>query len=79
MLRPGPYICGKHDFGGFPPWLSQVPGLVVRDYNEPYLNASKIYLTKLAEQLSDLQVSKGGNILMVQVENEYGSFGSNHQ
>ena len=79
VLRPGPYICGEHDFGGFPPWLSQVPGLVVRDYNEPYLNASKNYLTKLAGQLAGLQVSKGGNILMVQVENEYGSFGSNHQ
>ncbi|KAF7187609.1 Beta-galactosidase [Pseudocercospora fuligena] len=79
ILRPGPYICGEHDFGGFPYWLTQVPGLVVRDYNEPYLNLSKIYLTKLAEQLAPLQVTKGGNILMVQVENEYGSFGNNHQ
>ncbi|KAK4506141.1 hypothetical protein PRZ48_004106 [Zasmidium cellare] len=79
VLRPGPYICGEHDFGGFPAWLSQVPGLVVRDYNQPYLDASKSYLTKLAGELKDLQVTKGGNILMVQVENEYGSFGESHQ
>lgn len=79
ILRPGPYICGEHDFGGFPYWLTQIPAMVVRDYNEPFLNASKVYLTKLAEQLAPLQVSKGGNILMVQVENEYGSFGNNHQ
>lgn len=79
VLRPGPYICGEHDFGGFPPWLSQVPGLVVRDYNEPYLNASKAYLTKLAEHLKGLEATDGGPILMVQVENEYGSFGENHQ
>lgn len=79
VLRPGPYICGEHDFGGFPPWLSQVAGLVVRDYNEPYLNFSKAYLTKLVEHLKGLEATDGGPILMVQVENEYGSFGENHQ
>jgi beta-galactosidase GanA len=79
VLRPGPYICGEHDFGGFPAWLSEVPGLVVRDYNAPYLNASRKYLTKLAADLKHLQVTHGGPILMVQVENEHGSFGEDHQ
>lgn len=78
VLRPGPYICGERDWGGFPAWLSTVSGLVVRDFNEPYLNLSKIYLERLAAELQPLQVSKGGPILMVQVENEYGSYGSNH-
>ena len=79
VLRPGPYICGEHDFGGFPAWLSEVPGLIVRDNNAPYLKASQNFISRLADELKDLQVSRGGPILMVQVENEYGSFGDNHQ
>lgn len=78
VLRPGPYICGERDWGGYPSWLSTVPGLVVRDFNEPYLNLSRSYLERLASELQPLQVTKGGPILMVQVENEYGSYGTNH-
>lgn len=76
VLRPGPYICGEREWGGFPAWLSTVPGLVVRSYNEPYLNASKSYLERLAEDLRPLQVTEDGPLLMVQVENEYGSYGT---
>lgn len=79
VLRPGPYICGERDWGGYPSWLSTVPGLVVRDFNEPYLNLSKSYLERLASDLQPLQVTEGGPILMVQVENEYGSYGINHK
>lgn len=70
VLRPGPYICGERDWGGFPSWLSTVPGLTVRTYNEPYLNYSTRYLQRLAADLQHLQVTKGGPLLMVQVENE---------
>lgn len=70
VLRPGPYICGERDWGGFPAWLSTVPGLIVRTYNEPYLNYSTRYLERLAADLQHLQVTKGGPLLMVQVENE---------
>lgn len=70
VLRPGPYICGERDWGGFPAWLSTVPGLTVRTYNEPYLNYSTRYLERLAADLRHLQVTEGGPILMVQVENE---------
>lgn len=70
VLRPGPYICGERDWGGFPAWLSTVPGLTVRTYNEPYLNYSTRYLERLAADLQHLQVTKGGPLLMVQVENE---------
>ncbi|ORX95925.1 family 35 glycoside hydrolase [Clohesyomyces aquaticus] len=77
-LRPGPYICGERDWGGFPAWLAAVPGMVVRSYNVPFLNASKSYIERLAQDLRPLQVTRGGPILMVQVENEYGSFGSDH-
>jgi len=70
VLRPGPYICGERDWGGFPSWLSTVPGLTVRTSNEPYLNYSTRYLERLAADLQHLQVTKGGPLLMVQVENE---------
>ncbi|KAJ5190482.1 uncharacterized protein N7498_009467 [Penicillium cinerascens] len=79
VLRPGPYICGEHEWGGFPAWLSEVPGMVVRTDNEPFMAASKSYIDRLAEDIADLGVTKGGPILMVQVENEYGSYGSNHK
>lgn len=78
VLRPGPYICGEREWGGFPAWLSTVPGLVVRSSNEPFLNLSKGYLEHLAVDLGDLEVTKGGPLLMVQVENEYGSYGTDH-
>lgn len=78
VLRPGPYICGERDWGGFPAWLSTVPDIVVRSFNEPYLNLSKIYLERLAAELTPLQVTQGGPLLMVQVENEYGSYGADH-
>ncbi|KAH8658279.1 putative beta-calactosidase [Xylariales sp. PMI_506] len=80
VLRPGPYICGEHEWGGFPAWLSEIPGMVVRTNNTPFLEQAKSYVVNLAEKsgLADLQISRGGPILMVQVENEYGSFGENH-
>lgn len=77
VLRPGLYVCGERDWGGYPAWLSQVPDLVVRDNNKPFLDASRQYIKNLADDLKHLQVTEGGPILMVQVENEYGSFGDN--
>lgn len=75
VLRPGPYVCGEREWGGFPYWLSREPGLVPRSNNGPYLDATKRYLSKLADDLKHLSVARGGNLLMVQVENEYGSYG----
>ena len=78
VLRPGPYICGEREWGGFPAWLSEVPGLVVRTYNKPFLDAGSRYIERLANDIRELQVTRGGPLLMVQVENEYGSYGENH-
>ncbi|KAI9663704.1 MAG: hypothetical protein M1821_007194 [Bathelium mastoideum] len=78
VLRPGPYICGEREWGGFPAWLAEVPNLVVRSNNGPFLNAAKGYIENLANDIRDLQVTRGGPILMIQVENEYGSFGDDH-
>ena len=76
LLRPGPYCCAEWDFGGIPPYLLKYPGLKVRCMDPHYISAAGRYLTKLADQLRPLQVSHGGPILMVQVENEYGSYGN---
>lgn len=78
VLRPGPYICGEREWGGFPAWLAEIPGMVVRSYNAPFLNVSRSYIERLAGDLRDLLVTNGGPILMIQVENEYGSFGDDH-
>lgn len=78
ILRPGPYICGEHEWGGFPAWLNKIPGMEVRTDNKPFLERSKSYLDRLGKDVEPLLVTNGGPILMVQIENEYGSFGSNH-
>lgn len=74
LLRPGPYVCAEWDYGGLPWWLQTIPGLQVRQDNEPYLDRVRIYLEKLYEQVEDLFITKGGPIVMVQCENEFGSF-----
>lgn len=74
ILRPGPYICGEWEFGGFPWWLSNNKDLEVRGYNQPFLDSCQVYINKVAEQVRDLQISKEGPIIMVQVENEFGYY-----
>jgi len=74
ILRPGPYACAEWEFGGYPWWLLKDTSLVVRAYNQPFLDSCKTYINKLAEQVKDQLVSKGGPIIMVQVENEFGSY-----
>lgn len=74
MLRPGPYCCAEWEFGGYPWWLQKVDGLVIRTDNKPFLDACRVYINQLAEQVKDLQITKGGPIVMVQAENEFGSY-----
>jgi len=78
ILRPGPYICSEWDFGGLPSWLLSTPGLKVRTTDPRFLDAAAKYLHKVGEQLAPLQITRGGPIIMAQVENEYGSFGQDH-
>lgn len=75
VLRPSPYVCAEWEFGGYPYWLEQEPGLVVRSREARYLAEYRRYIQELGRRLSPLLVNHGGNILMVQVENEYGSYG----
>lgn len=75
-LRPGPYICGEWDAGGYPAWLFVDPALRVRTLDPRYMAATTAWLTRLGQELAALQVTRGGPIILVQVENEYGSFGA---
>lgn len=70
-LRPGPYICGEHDFGGFPIWLRDVPGIQFRTFNQPFMDATRRWFDLLFTYLRPQLRSKGGPIAFVQVENEY--------
>lgn len=75
-LRPGPYVCGEWDFGGLPPYLLRHPGIRVRDKGDPdYMAAVRRYLDAVAPHIAPLMAGRGGPILMLQVENEYASFG----
>jgi len=79
VLRPSPYVCAEWEFGGYPYWLQNEKDLVVRSKDPKYLHQYRQYLIALGKQLAPLQVNHGGNILMVQVENEYGSFGASKE
>jgi beta-galactosidase len=75
-LRPGPYICGEWDFGGLPPYLLRHPHIQVRDKDDPdYMVAVRRYIATIAPAVRPLMAANGGPILMLQIENEYASFG----
>lgn len=76
IVRPGPYICAEWEFGGLPAWLLKDPEMQLRCSYGPYLAAVDSFFDALIPQLVPLQLSQGGPLLMVQIENEYGSYGS---
>lgn len=79
ILRPGPYSCGEWDLGGFPAWLLADHKTVLRGTDETFLAPAERWLKRLGQELAPLQLARGGPILAVQVENEYGSFGNDKQ
>lgn len=76
IVRPGPYICTEWDFGGIPSWLLREKDMQVRTKDARFLAASEKYMKEVGRRLAPLEIQNGGNIIMVQVENEYGSFAS---
>lgn len=76
ILRPGPYVCAEWDFGGLPSYLLSIPDIKVRCMDSRYTEAVERYIKALALQVKGFQITNGGPILMVQVENEYGSYGN---
>lgn len=76
IVRPGPYACAEWDMGGLPWWLLKKNDIQVRTSKDTYfMERSVNYLKRVGKELAPLQIQNGGNIIMVQVENEYGVFG----
>jgi len=76
ILRPGPYSCAEWDLGGFPAWLLADRSVVLRSTDEKFMGPAERWLKRLGQELAPLELVRGGPILAVQVENEYGSFGN---
>ena len=79
VLRPSPYVCAEWEFGGYPYWLQNISGLVVRSKEPQYLKEYENYINRVGKELSPLLINNGGNILLVQVENEYGSYANDKE
>ncbi len=75
VLRPGPYACAEWDGGGLPWWLLKKPGIALRTLDPDFMAASRAWLKEVGRVLGPQQITHGGPILLVQAENEYGSFG----
>jgi beta-galactosidase len=79
IIRPGPYICSEWDMGGLPAWLFADPDIEVRTKDPKFLAAADRYLMRVGQELAPLQATRGGPIVAVQIENEYGSFGDDKE
>ncbi len=79
VLRPSPYACAEWEFGGYPYWLLKDKDLKVRSKDPKFLKYYRDYIMQLGKQLSPLLITNGGNILMVQIENEYGSYSNDKE
>lgn len=78
ILRPGPYSCAEWEFGGYPAWLLKDHATKVRTTDPKFMVPARRWLMHLGKELAPLQIGNGGPIILTQVENEYGSFGSDH-
>ena len=76
ILRPSPFICAEWEFGGLPPWLLRYGDMKVRTDTPLFLSKVESYYKELFRRIAPLQITHGGPVIMMQVENEYGSFGN---
>ncbi|XP_045519117.1 CAD protein isoform X2 [Pieris brassicae] len=77
LFRPGPYICAERDLGGFPYWLlGKYPHIQLRTTDTDFINETKRWFDKLFALVKPLLYGNGGPVILVQVENEYGSYGA---
>ena len=75
IVRPGPYVCAEWEMGGLPWWLLKKKDIKLRERDPYFMERVKLFEQKVGEQLKPLTIQNGGPIIMVQVENEYGSYG----
>lgn len=76
IVRPGPYVCAEWEMGGLPWWLLKKENMELRSLNKDFMQAVGRFQRRLAKELQPFMLKNGGNILMVQVENEFGSYGT---
>lgn len=79
ILRPGPYVCAEWDLGGIPSYLLKTPDIKLRCMDTRYMQAVERYINTFSKIVKPHMLANGGNILMVQIENEYGSFGNDKE
>ncbi|MBO4663567.1 MAG: beta-galactosidase [Bacteroidaceae bacterium] len=77
IVRPGPYVCAEWEMGGLPWWLLKKKDIKLREQDPYFMERVKIFEKEVGKQLAGLTIQNGGPIIMVQVENEYGSYGKN--
>lgn len=80
IVRPGPYVCAEWEMGGLPWWLLKKKDIQLRDASDTFfMDRTAKFLKEAGKQLAPLQIQNGGNIIMVQVENEYATYGSDQK
>lgn len=79
IVRPGPYVCAEWEMGGLPWWLLKKKDIRLRESDPYFLERVSIFEEQVGKQLAPLTIQNGGPIIMVQVENEYGSYGTDKQ
>jgi beta-galactosidase len=78
VLRPGPYVCAEWEFGGYPAWLLKDRTTVVRSLDPKFMKPAADWFQHLGAVVTPFLLANGGPIIAIQVENEYGSFGKDH-
>ena len=79
IVRPGPYICAEWEFGGLPSWLLSYPHMSLRCNDPLYLEKVRPYYRELLSRIRPHLITNGGRVIMMQVENEYGSYGDDRE
>ncbi len=79
LFRPGPYSCGEWDLGGIPPYLLSIPDIKLRCSDTRYMAAVERYVKEMSDVIRPHLITNGGPIIMLQIENEYGSFGNDRE
>ncbi len=74
IIRPSPYICAEWEFGGLPAWLLAEDGMRLRVSYKPYMDAIEAYYKVLMPHITKYQIDRGGPVILMQVENEYGYY-----
>ena len=79
ILRPGPYVCAEWEMGGLPWWLLQKEDIRLREDDPYFMERVDMFQKALADEIGGYTIQNGGPIIMVQVENEYGSYGKDKE